>query len=339
MTRVPVTPTQDSIIGEVLPAGYVVRGLKLVGDDGGPDVDAAYSVVQASESRVNGTCESPRGETLEGLTDSEADPAGARLVLAPDGEPVGYLSVITDREARAVFVDAYAVDECGTGVTPTGLLGALVRAGLLRGSQLADDASGQWTVKFVAPDADTEYREAIVHEGLTPIRIFYRMRIGFEHQALAPPLPEGVTVGVVDSDDERRLVHEVVDTSFADHWDHTPHSVESFISYATRAFGYDPSRWWLLRVDGVPAAVCVGSDEYREIGDGYIKWLGVLRDFRGQGLAKLLLRHAFHSYASNGYSGVRLGVDASSPTGATHLYKSVGMSPIETLHVYNRDVT
>lgn len=339
MTRVPVTPTQDSIIGEVLPAGYVVRGLKLVGDDGGPDVDAAYSVVQASESRVTGACEVARGEVLADLTGHEGDPEGARLVFDPMGEAVGYLGVTVDPEGHLVWVDAYAIDECGTGQTPSGLLGAFVRAGLLRGAELAKPDQGLWTVKVGALDADAEYRQVVQAVGLAPVRTFFRMRIGFAEEAPVPVLPAEVTITIARTDEERRIVHQLIETSFADHWDYAPHSYSSFLDYATKSFGYDPTRWWVLRVADAPAAVCVGTDESKELGDGYIKWLGVVRDFRGRGLAKLLLHKAFHDYAIHGYSGVRLGVDSSNPTGATHLYTSVGMSSIETVHVYNYDLT
>ena len=59
----------------------------------------------------------------------------------------------------------------------------------------------------------------------------------------------------------------------------------------------------------------------------HIGSLGVLREFRGRGLAKLLLQRAFAGYAERGLRGVQLGVDSTSPTGANHLYESVGMRP------------
>ena len=55
------------------------------------------------------------------------------------------------------------------------------------------------------------------------------------------------------------------------------------------------------------------------------KHLGVLREGRGRGVAKALLHASFARYAADGRAAVKLHVDADSPTGATHLYESVGM--------------
>jgi len=53
--------------------------------------------------------------------------------------------------------------------------------------------------------------------------------------------------------------------------------------------------------------------------------LSVLREYRGRGVAKFLLRDAFHRDAGLGFTGTALHCDATNPTGATQLYESVGM--------------
>ena len=347
MTDTPALNHADRIIGEVLPSGYAVRAPRLVGDDGGPDVDAAYAVVSASETRVSGSNDQSRGEILGGLTGHESDLDGSRIVFDRDARPIGYLCITVDWESHLVLVDAYAADVCGSGSTPAGLLEAFLRAGIARAGEItrtrraefAHTGDQPWRVAVGALENDSEYRDVIVSVGLEPVRVFYRMRIGFGVPAAPPVIPSDVTISVATSEEDRRLIHDVHERSFADHWDYTPHSLDSFIDYATSAFGYDPSRWWLLRVDGALAGLCIGTDESKEFGDGYIKWLGILREFRGRGLAKLLLHNAFYDYSSHGYVGVRLGVDAANPTGATHLYESMGMAPIEAIHVYSRDLS
>ena len=47
--------------------------------------------------------------------------------------------------------------------------------------------------------------------------------------------------------------------------------------------------------------------------------------YRGRGYAKALLLHTFREFYERGMPRVTLGVDAESPTGATHLYERVGM--------------
>ncbi len=51
----------------------------------------------------------------------------------------------------------------------------------------------------------------------------------------------------------------------------------------------------------------------------------MLREFRGRGLAQLLLRRSFVRYRDLGRAGTQLGVDAENGTGAVRVYESVGM--------------
>jgi ribosomal protein S18 acetylase RimI-like enzyme len=54
--------------------------------------------------------------------------------------------------------------------------------------------------------------------------------------------------------------------------------------------------------------------------------LGVRRAWRGRGLAKALLAQTFVKAYDAGFPRITLGVDATNPTGATALYRSVGMT-------------
>ena len=58
---------------------------------------------------------------------------------------------------------------------------------------------------------------------------------------------------------------------------------------------------------------------------GYVNLLGVRRPWRKQGLGEALLLHSFGVFRERGYTRATLGVDASSPTGATRLYERAGM--------------
>ncbi len=58
---------------------------------------------------------------------------------------------------------------------------------------------------------------------------------------------------------------------------------------------------------------------------GYIATLGVVREWRRRGLGRALLLHSFRQLYDMGKTRAALGVDASSLTGATMLYESVGM--------------
>jgi mycothiol synthase len=60
-------------------------------------------------------------------------------------------------------------------------------------------------------------------------------------------------------------------------------------------------------------------------GGVYVASLGVRRNWRGRGVAKALLLHTFGRAYEAGFRRITVGVDASNPTGATALYRSVGM--------------
>ena len=90
---------------------------------------------------------------------------------------------------------------------------------------------------------------------------------------------------------------------------------------------FDPTQWWLASVDGKPAGVSLGNEHLAENGWGYVGTLGVVKEFRGRGIARLLLETAFAEAHARGRVGVKLGVDSENSTGAPALYGAVGMVP------------
>jgi mycothiol synthase len=60
---------------------------------------------------------------------------------------------------------------------------------------------------------------------------------------------------------------------------------------------------------------------------GWVGTLGVVRDWRRNGLGLALLHHSFEEFHRRGKRKVGLGVDAQSLTGATRLYLKAGMNP------------
>ena len=68
------------------------------------------------------------------------------------------------------------------------------------------------------------------------------------------------------------------------------------------------------------------DNEPNRNGGGYVGAMGVKRAWRGKGLGRALLLRTFAEFYSRGVPRVTLGVDAESPTGATKLYESVGMT-------------
>jgi mycothiol synthase len=132
-----------------------------------------------------------------------------------------------------------------------------------------------------------------------------------------------------------REFHAVKEAAFADHWAHTPEPFEAWLTPRQAHPDHDPGLWLVAR-DGervVGVAECS-----RQFGGGFVGALAVLREARGRGIGEALLRCAFAELARRGERVVRLGVDASNPTGATRLYERVGMRVTAEYAVFEKSL-
>ncbi len=204
------------------------------------------------------------------------------------------------------------------GAKGRGLGGALADLGESR-VRVAGSARAQtWTL---APDSAA--RELFQDRGYREVRRFYGMAIELVDPPAAPVLPDGLTLDVFRTV-EARAFHAALGEAFEDHWEHHPTPFDQWWEEKQRAPGFDPTLWFVVRAGGELAAT-VRNDPDRE-GGGYVGALGVRRPWRGRGLGRALLLQTFGEFHRRGVTRVTLGVDAESPTGATRLYESVGMT-------------
>lgn len=71
---------------------------------------------------------------------------------------------------------------------------------------------------------------------------------------------------------------------------------------------------------------------------GWIETLGTRRGFRGIGIGRALLLAGMLRLRAEGLDTALLGVDATNPTGATNLYRSVGFETVLTYHSYGKEL-
>ena len=161
--------------------------------------------------------------------------------------------------------------------------------------------------------------------GYREVRRFYEMAVELTERPPAPALPIETF-----REDEAQAFHSALDESFQDHWEHHSSPFEEWWERNAGRPGFDPSLWFLIR-DGDELAA-VSRNEANRNGGGYVAAIGVRRPWRGKGYAKALLLHTFGEFYDRGITRVTLGVDATNPTGATHLYERVGMH-VELEHV------
>lgn len=193
------------------------------------------------------------------------------------------------------------------------------------------------TVEVGSLDGDAATARRLEAEGFEQARTFWRMRRPLQPADADPRTASGVRVRDVEAG-EVEIVHELIETAFADHWGHHRREFADWWRDTSTRHGFDLGLWWLAELDGAPVGVLVGSSQMAEEDAIFISWLGVLPHARGRGVAKSLLRKAFAVGLERGWSQAQLGVDSDSPTSAPQLYSSVGMTVAFAMHAWRLEV-
>jgi mycothiol synthase len=170
---------------------------------------------------------------------------------------------------------------------------------------------------------DPPAAQLLEERGYQDVRHFYEMAIELDGPPSVPRLPEGFALHVA-TPEEGQAFHAVITEAFEDSWDHHSLPFDEWWPLRTADPDFDISWWFFLRQGDEPVAA-IRNIPARN-GGVYVASLGVRREWRGRGLAKALLLHTFARAYEAGFPRITLGVDASSPTGATALYRSVGMT-------------
>ncbi len=153
-------------------------------------------------------------------------------------------------------------------------------------------------------------------------------------------------VAGMPQDDALRAVHQVLESSFTDHFNSYRETFEEFVGRLREDPGHRWDHWWLATVDGAAAGAVVATmvtgrldDEGRPQPDSsYIDYIGVDEQARGRGVAKALLRAVVADAAVRGRHKVGLEVDADSPTGADGLYRSMGWRTAYVTQSWHKDL-
>ncbi len=204
--------------------------------------------------------------------------------------------------------------------------------------------------------ADDPRQERWLSEaGYQRVRSWWQMTrpVTAQEDALAGDPGPGVRIRLVErqgsgmpSEEDLRIVHDVLESAFADHFNSHEETFDEFVSRLREDPGHRWDHWWIAELvdeePPEPAGALVGA--VHEGGDGqddssYVEYIGVLANARGRGVAKSLLRTIIADAATSGRSGVGLEVDADSPTGAEGLYQSMGWRTRYVTRSWHRGVT
>lgn len=180
--------------------------------------------------------------------------------------------------------------------------------------------------------ADTAARALLEANGFVHVRNFYTMALALPSDR--PPVrPEGIEIRPFETGRDERALYDNHEATFADHWGFVPESYGSFVGEWYGSSDWVPELAYLAWA-GEEAVGHAAALEFAS--RGYVGSLGVLRAWRGRGVAQALLHRVFADLAARGHPEVALGVDASSPTGAVALYEKLGMLVRFEYRTYDR---
>jgi mycothiol synthase len=245
-------------------------------------------------------------------------------------------SWLYEEDGRPVAVSWFELhDDLGlfVGIVAQGAKGRGLGRRIVATGEARARERGAARVQTFALEPDTAAGDIFVRHGFELVRRFYEMAIELEAPPMDPALPAGFTLEGLRAEDAQPF-YETLDGAFQDHWEHHSVPFEQWWEEKQRAHGFDPTLWFLVR-DGSEVAAAIRNEPERN-GGGYVAALGVARPWRGKGLGRALLLRTFAEFYSRGVPRVTLGVDAQSPTGATKLYESVGMTTESEAVVYEK---
>ena len=228
--------------------------------------------------------------------------------------------IAVDESGISAVAWMHAQDDLGIGIVAVGLEAQASGIGddFVANTERRAREAGATRMHQFALGPDAYARELLASRGYEDVRHFYEMAIELtERPALLDVEIESLQPG------DEQAFYNALDASFQDHWEHHSSPFEEWWGRHTANPNFDPSLWFLIRSNGEVAAVA--RNEANRNGGGYVGALGVRREFRGHGYAKALLYRTFAEFWDRGVPRVTLGVDATNPTGATHLYERVGM--------------
>jgi len=275
------------------------------------DFDAILALHNSAQLATFGEADVTEEELRTWLTTPSVDPARDVRLLEQDGKLIGYVDA--DKSASRWWSDVKIDPGADANVVVPQLIAWLeqrAEEGILR----------VWTGAN-----DERMRSAFTELGFAEHRHSYRMEIALDGALREPAWPEGVTVRTFRPGEEQ-LAYDVAKEVWVDMSDPLEETFEEWRHWTTDRDAFDPSLWFFAEAQGEIAGFSFCREDDTDANAGYVGWLGVRAPWRRRGLGEALLLHSFTEFRSRGYTRATLGVDASSPTGATRLYERAGMS-------------
>ncbi|MFD4609394.1 GNAT family N-acetyltransferase [Streptomyces sp. NPDC058440] len=282
-----------------LPAGYRARPMT------GDDISTVHHLVSACERELYGRVRTDAGGIAAVL---------ARPGLVPELDTL----LIHDRTghlAARAWVDRRSEVDVHPGHRGRGLGTVLLDWAEVRARQ-----AGSMQIVQTVPDDDPEALALLRSRGYEPMVTEWLLEFAMPDEPAVPEPPAGITVRPFRPGDEHHA-HQLIEDAF-DEWQQRRNSYEEWARHTVERPTFAPTLSALAFGGGQLVGAAIALDP-PETGEGYIEQVAVHRDHRNQGIARLLLLHAFRAFHRQGLRTCTL--DTHSDTGALTLYLRVGM--------------
>ena len=294
---------------------FVVRAATLA------DAPAIHDLVSAAELDHNGRAE----EGLDGVVADLRRPAidltrDTRVIHNAGGELAGWGWVHLGRRAR---VDVHPRHR-GAGLGTELLAWVHDRSRQLGSVRVGQNVS----------DADRPAAELLRAHGYAGKATNWLLEIDLADEPVLPALPAGLSIRPFAPGDET-VVHQVVQDAF-DEWQQRRHPYDEWARRTIERDTFVPALSPLAIRDGTVVGALV-SLLVPGRPWGYVDELAVRADSRHQGIARILLRHAFQGFYRYGRRTASLWTHTD--TGALSLYERVGLTVRRSATHYSVDLS
>ena len=230
-----------------------------------------------------------------------------------------------------------------------GLGAAMLRYGEGRLRDIAREHPAETTklLRVWATNQEHGAQSLFARAGYEPVRTYVEMLRPIDAPLPAAPMPAGLEVRPVQQE-HIRAVWEAMQETRRDHWGYVPPTENDYERW-TQGRLFAPGLWrvaWAPAVEGgaggdeVAGMVLNRLDEEQNAvygrKRGYTQDIFVRRPWRRRGLARSLLVQSIHMFREMGMEETALGVDTQNPSGALHLYESVGYRPVRSHVFFNK---
>lgn len=282
-----------------------------------------------------------KARAMEWLTAPSVDMSADTMSFWERGRLIGYglVSHVPSDVRRDLAFLAGCIDPSRRG---RGLGSRLLEWQIDRARQRLEEGKVDLTkwVRASAFDWLDETRRLYERFGLFAVRRFDEMLkvLGSPEDVHAV---DGLSIGRWDRkrDEESLLVNN---NAFADHWGAPPMGAGNWKHLLEAA-----ETRLDLSFQGIVDDRVVGQalnayypDDTRVTGrrDGWVRILGVHRDWRGRGIGTALMRASINAFVTAGFTHSILRVDSESPTGAHLLYARLGYRTINSTIIHERQI-